>query len=63
MEDIQKAIGDVFLDQVSKAYLIFSDEIWAAEGDEQAIEEAETKYEARLSHAKNVRSRAIMLSV
>ncbi len=63
MEEIQKAIGDVFLGQVSKAYLQFSDDMWTAEGDEQAIEEAETKYEASLSHAKNVRNRAIMLSV
>jgi len=42
---------------------MFSDDIWAAEGDEQAIEEAETKYETSLTHAKSVRNRAIMLSV
>ena len=63
MDEIQKAIGEVFLGQVSKAYLAFSDDMWTAEGDEQAIDDAETMYEARLSHAKDVRNRAIMLSV
>ncbi|MBV1921219.1 MAG: hypothetical protein KUG73_11100 [Pseudomonadales bacterium] len=63
MDEIQKAIADAFLGQVSKAYLTFSDDMWSAKDDEQAIDAAETKYETSLSHAKKVRTRAIMLSV